>query len=329
MEIYVSIIIPVYNAEKNILKLLKRLDNQTYSKYEVIVIDDGSNDNTRKYVEEFIKNKEKFKLYCEENSGVSSARNLGIVKSKGKYITFIDADDDIFDDSIELLVNSIERNESDFVIGNYCTNYENAEKNVNSGVFYDITLLKEKIMCPEYKNTISVYRLRNVWGKLYKASIIRENNIKFKDGLKLFEDGIFNLDYIRNIEKYSTLSQCVYVYNINENSAVHKLYKDINEINNIRIQELYERVKMDFHNEDIFRCFCLINFEFLCETMIINKRQNVKSRITYLQYKEEFKKYIKKVEYRYLSFKHRIIYFLIYFKMFELIDVLIDIFCKS
>ena len=91
----ISIIIPVYNAEKYLLKCLNSVINQTYNNLEIILVDDESTDNSSKIYNEFAKNDNRIKIFHQKNKGVSSARNCGIDKARGKYIAFIDPDDEI------------------------------------------------------------------------------------------------------------------------------------------------------------------------------------------------------------------------------------------
>lgn len=105
----ISIVIPVYNGEKYIERCLESIINQTYQNYEVLVIDDGSNDNTAQIVDQYVCNYKRFKYIYQQNSGVSSARNLGIKESKGKYITFIDSDDWVESEYVSVLIDTIKK----------------------------------------------------------------------------------------------------------------------------------------------------------------------------------------------------------------------------
>ena len=112
----ISIIIPIYNAERYVLDCLKSIENQTFKDFEVILVDDGSEDNTVRVCNEYIKKSEmNIKLYKKKNGGPSSARNYGLTKACAKYICFIDSDDLIKEDHLDVLYN----NKSDFVVEGY------------------------------------------------------------------------------------------------------------------------------------------------------------------------------------------------------------------
>ena len=112
----VSIVIPVYNAENFIKDCLDSILSQTYKDFEVILINDGSTDSSEKIIEEYIKKDDRICLINQENQGAPKARNLGIKKSKGKYIMFFDADDILKQNSLEILVSSISSNNASLVI---------------------------------------------------------------------------------------------------------------------------------------------------------------------------------------------------------------------
>ncbi len=116
----VSLIIPVYNVENYLEKCLRSVENQTYKQTEVIVINDGSPDNSYKIIDDFVDRNENFICYKIENSGLGGARNFGVTKATGDYIVFLDSDDYISEDCIEKLVNAAESNDSDIVVCNSC-----------------------------------------------------------------------------------------------------------------------------------------------------------------------------------------------------------------
>ena len=129
----VSIIIPIYNSDKTIDRCLKSIINQTYRNIEVICINDGSFDNSYKILQNYLKTDSRIKVINQTNKGVSSARNNGIKNSTGKYIMFVDADDYLKDNMIELLVKSIKKDSSDLLICNYdvkCKNYIKEHKRI-------------------------------------------------------------------------------------------------------------------------------------------------------------------------------------------------------
>lgn len=188
MEELISIIIPVYNAEKYIERTLNSIKEQTYSNYEIIIINDGSTDESVKICNDFKKknNNIKITVITQKNSGVSNARNSGICLSKGKYIIFVDSDDSLEKNMLKDLSDSIKI--ADLVI---------------SGYWWDInghTNSKSHISCNVDKsNIIELFEkgfINQLWNKIYVSDIIKKNNIRFDENLKVAEDLDFNLRYI-------------------------------------------------------------------------------------------------------------------------------------
>lgn len=119
MDSIISVIVPVYNVEKFLENSVKSITEQTYKNLEIILVDDGSKDNSGNMCEELAKNDSIIKVVHKENGGLSSARNAGLNVATGKYIMFIDSDDFYELNSCEVLYNEIERTQADFVTGNY------------------------------------------------------------------------------------------------------------------------------------------------------------------------------------------------------------------
>lgn len=259
MESLVSVIIPMYNSESNIELLIKNLKEQTYSNFEVILIDDFSSDKTVEICKENMD--KRFKLLLnKENKGVSVSRNIGIENSNGNFIVFIDSDDEIFENTIELLVKNIEN--VDFAIGNY--KYKNGLENIilNSKIDSDIFDIQSKILIDNTENRKSVSNPRSVWGKIYKAEIIKNNNIRFIPNLKLFEDGLFNLEYLMYVKKYKIFKSIIYVYNITNDSAVNRFYNDLYFQDTLRINSLENLLNKFNKKEELEKYENIIVFEF-------------------------------------------------------------------
>lgn len=217
----ISIIIPVYNQESYIEKCLYSIQNQSYRSYEVIIINDGSNDKSEECILKFIKD-ERFKYYSQQNSGVSSARNKGLALASGTWVTFIDPDDYISPDYLEVLLGSMrDRPELDLVIVP-CITVKNEEEN-NEHFYKESFIAKDKqkqdlylqLFDPEYARCDSIYTAVGVpWGKLYKTSIIKHNNITFKEDLNVLEDNLFNMEYFYYAREIKYCNYFVYYYRL-------------------------------------------------------------------------------------------------------------------
>lgn len=196
--IKVSVIVPVYNTEKYLRQCLDSLANQTLKEIEIIVINDGSKDNSQVILDEYSSKYNNFKVFVKENGGLSSARNLGIEKSTGKYITFLDSDDFVLSNMYEKMYKKIEEDKSDILVTNLYRYFDER----NGVVLKAIHTYSDKI----YKNFIIGSPC--ACGKLYKKSLF--NNIKFRT--TFYED----LDIIPKLVKYtkkiSYLDESFYMY---------------------------------------------------------------------------------------------------------------------
>lgn len=167
MNPVVTVIVPVYNLEKYIQKCIESLIGQTYRDTEIIVIDDGSSDNSPEILSELQGKHPKIKVITQENSGVCAARNKGIAESTGDYILFVDGDDYLDTDYIDRLVDTALRNDSDLVISGYTE--EGSDKT------------QEVIPDSYVKDTDEMwaYRIMAAWGRLYRKAFWIDNNLSF------------------------------------------------------------------------------------------------------------------------------------------------------
>ena len=178
----VSIIIPVYNVEKYIERMLATIVKQTYKSLEIILVDDGSTDSCGKICDEWAKKDNRIVVIHKKNGGLSSARNVGINIARGEYLFFCDSDDYISKNCVEYLYNTICNNQADIVVGNYIeTSLDNQGFNIYK---VDEHVLSGKQAIKEIygKNNVQMV---TAWGKIYKASLF--DNIRYPVGL-LHED---------------------------------------------------------------------------------------------------------------------------------------------
>lgn len=212
MDELVSIIIPMYNCEKTISKTLFSIINQTYKKIEIICVDDGSTDETKKIICEFMNNHENIFYFYKNNGGISSARNYGIIHSKGKYISFIDADDMVSDCFIKTLVDLICENQVNISFVEYC--YSNKFRNFQYNG-------KSKVL--NYQEFMEGFFVKNnsflVTRYMYLAK-----NIKFDESMIFAEDQKFIYELCHN-EKIAYSSSKLYCYYINPNSHTSGVVK--------------------------------------------------------------------------------------------------------
>ena len=192
-NIKVSIIIPIFNAEKFIDKCLESVINQTYKNIEILCIDDGSTDNSRKILDSYKERDERVKIFFKCNSGVSDTRNIGIEKSSGEYICFVDSDDYLDENYIERMIY-------------YCPEYDlikTGYKTINNSIVNKISiyntekfLLKDITYPVELNNFLLTFEYSSCCARIIRRKILLENNIRFKTNLKYSEDMLFIINYI-------------------------------------------------------------------------------------------------------------------------------------
>lgn len=218
----ISLIIPVYNAEKFLTKTLMSLEQQTVKNFEVVIVDDGSTDNSVKIIDLF-KSKINIKLISQKNSGVSAARNNGIIHSNGEYIMFLDSDDYLVENSIEIISKEIEKKKYDIYLFDYYLEIKQKKIRVNYMYAYE-----NKIDLT--KGILKGEKLGVVWNKVFSRNKLFSNNILFNEKLKYCEDELFLLNYLAKCNNVSYIPECLYSYVQHENSITNRY--DANFYNN-------------------------------------------------------------------------------------------------
>lgn len=190
--IVISVIIPVYNAEKYIEKCICSLVSQSFKDCEFIFVNDGSSDKSKLIIETYQKQDSRIRLINHQNQGVSVARNTGIAVAKGKYIGFVDADDYVEKDWFEKLYEIAITNNVDIVIANYFSS-QGEHVIISKSVFQNNEVLKSDFIKKQIiPHLIENDNLNAIWSKLYKRDLILDNKILFPVGVPLGEDGWFN-----------------------------------------------------------------------------------------------------------------------------------------
>ena len=208
MKSDISIIVPIYNAEKFINKCVDSLLNQTKKELEIILINDGSTDNTEKLLKLY-KDK-RIKLFSNPNQGIGKTRNFGISKATSKYIMFCDSDDYYEPNMCELMYKEIEENDLDLVICDFYKEYDNGKIEPERIPTFAYTTLAEK---PSLIRTVNLAP----WNKIYKKELLTKNNIYFEENLK-YEDTPFVAKALDCAKKIGKIDKCLNHYIIHEQS---------------------------------------------------------------------------------------------------------------
>ena len=219
----ISVIVPVYNVEKYLCNCLDTILAQTFANTEIICVNDGSTDSSRKILEEYKNKDSRIKIVDKENGGLSSARNAGLKVAKGKFISFIDSDDWIDKTMLEKLYNSMTALNTDIAICAVHQYDESRQIIDDSNPYYTLGFFDETFdnRAFSYKDTKPF--LMDVcvmaWNKLYRRSLLDECNAQFPDGL-IFEDGPFFFSIFFKTTRVSIVRNFLYYYRINRKGSI-------------------------------------------------------------------------------------------------------------
>lgn len=210
----ISYIVPVYNSEKFLRQCLDSIFAQTIPNWECIVVDDGSNDGSGSICDEYAKTDERFKVIHKDNEGVSIARNIALDHSKGKFIAFVDSDDIISSNFLEILEQNIK--DADLLMFSNQNFYNDGGKTTLQRKYEHLIGKEsvEKYILTLKKNTQQWEFYGYIWNKCYLRSIIEENHIRFTPGLSYREDNVFNEMYYRNTKSLIVLDDVLYFYRV-------------------------------------------------------------------------------------------------------------------
>lgn len=208
----ISVVIPVYNTQQYIIECINSLVQQTYQDFEVLLVDDGSTDNSAKIITEYIKrnNLSRFHLFSKENGGVSSARNYGISRARGDWLTFIDSDDWVEPEFLQNMIDELKSYPADFCMTGF-RRYIEATGEINDSHRPDFAYGPTDTLLP-------VILFNHPIARLFSRSILMEHNIRFDLAIHFAEDTAFMFDYIQHTDRILVLNESQYVYRVRSGS---------------------------------------------------------------------------------------------------------------
>ena len=230
MNPLISIIVPVYNGEQYIERIINTALDQTGKNFEMICVNDGSTDRTAELLLEYTSRYSWLQVINQNNKGLSGARNAGIEAASGEYIMFLDADDYLEDNTCELVTDRIKKYSPDILdFGMYYVT-EDGKKNpghhkLPKEQIIDGIIIRDRII-PTLINVISdpdAFIYDFVWNKAYKRSIIETNNVRFIDERRIWEDRPFLVSYLRFVDNYYSIGACLYNY-VSVNNSLSRRY---------------------------------------------------------------------------------------------------------
>jgi len=215
----VSVIVPVYNAEKYLHECVDSILAQTFSDFELLLVDDGSTDNSGAICNEYAQSDARVRVFHRANGGVSSARNFGIVNAKGEFIVFADADDILPDESLAVRVDAVLHNDADIVILGYeCFGICDC-RYVPDGTFLyrDSGSFRQ-----DFRKHSTNGFIESLWNKVYRKSLMA--NLRFDETISYGEDYMFNLGYLSNCNRIMLSPKIVYKYRCIERISLSKCF---------------------------------------------------------------------------------------------------------
>lgn len=291
--ILLSIIIPVYNAAKYISRCLDSVINQSLKNIEVILIDDGSIDESGAICDKYAELDNRIKVVHQKNSGVSAARNIGLDMAVGKYIGFVDSDDWIDTDMFKALLMEAEKSGADVTMCDATTIYSNGKFECDT-----ITQLSESVTLThdDMSPDLLLEMAGAVWRCIYKNNFngkrFGSSDIRFPIGLKLSEDRIYNILAIGYASQIRYIKKSYYNRFINKKSAVHRFHSDYFESCKLAALGVSNAIKMAWNNEDAYQIAYLKQFINGAFSAI----NNYYYRTSHLSSKERIKSVIKVCE---------------------------------
>lgn len=296
-ESKISIILPTYNSDDVLENAIKSVIEQTYKNWELIIIENGKKGQAEQIAQSF--NDKRIIYMYQEQPNVSNARNVGLEIATGKYVAFIDSDDMYEKDFLQKMVQYLEQNNLQLVTCGYKKVYDKSQILIKDNT----SILKTTNIKEYLETTKENYLYNELWNKVYISSIIKENNIKFDANYELGEDFIFNLDYIKFIEKAGYINETLYVYTDGEQGLKLRYRPNKFEIEyNLTqyLEKIYTEKKWDMRY--IYNRYARVYYNQIIDiykennpATIKEKDEKLKNIVTNPKYKEELNELQKKV----------------------------------
>lgn len=221
---FFSIVMPAYNAENSIVETIKSVINQNWTDYELIIVNDGSTDNTEKLVSNYTRSDERIKMLTIENGGPGNARNIGIAKANGQYLILIDSDDGLPEHSLATYAHELNETNYDLIVSSYEFNVMDNGKVVKKR----IVKAENQVFDSNDEFLNQLYPLMSqqlmyvIWNKVYRLDIIKKHQINFPP-YSSCEDRLFNIRYYQHVNIVKVMSDILYKYSFEgKNSLTNK-----------------------------------------------------------------------------------------------------------
>lgn len=329
----ISIIVPVYNVEKYIKRCLESLISQTYKNIEIIVIIDGSPDNSIEICQKIAKKDKRIKIFSKENEGLGLTRNYGLERATGKYIVFVDSDDYVTHNMCESLIKAAKEHDADAVYGNIY--YDNdgkieAKKHIKEKKIWKGSQVKELLLdfiatTPNKKND-TIMEV-SVWKSLFKKEIFDKNHIKFVSEKEFIsEDVIFDIDFLSKSNCVVAITDYVYYYCVNPNSLsktfrtdrfakVKKMYFEVIR----KLKELYPKDEYELRTDRFLIARARTNIRQIVKHKSVIGKEETKKAVAEICNDKDIISILARYNIKKMPLKYALIAFLIKYRKYNLL----------
>lgn len=316
----VSVIVPIYNIEQYIDRCVKSIINQSYTNLEIILVDDGSTDGSSAICDSYTD--KRIKVIHKENGGLGFARNAGLDIATGRYVAFVDGDDEITNDHIEKMYKLIVSTQADTCLCGHIRVFANTKvinrNHLAGSVFEGQDVLKKVLsrMTGSYPGKSDEIEM-SVWSKLFSNEIIQSKNIRFHSEREFIsEDLIFDFDYFPNATRVAISDDVGYLYHDNQGSLTTKYNPNRYELHKVLTNEEIRRAKaLDIINDSEVRIIntfmSLIRYCIKLEVKYLNENSILRNRVAYICNDKMVKEALKTLEYKDIPWKTKIVNWLI------------------
>ena len=310
----VSIIVPVYNVEKYFSRCINSLLSQTYPFLEIILVDDGSPDNCGEMCDDFALSDKRIKVIHKANAGLGMARNTGLDYATGDYIVFVDSDDYVAPEYVEVLLNSLIKHNAEIATAGFIRNFLDGSQKMqrsvtNSQIWYDEEVIEQvlfPILGANPNNKSDVESEMCVWRNIYRRDIIENLQLRFVSEREyVSEDIFFNMQYLLNTHTAVQIPECVYYYSENPISLTHSYRFDrfekycamlLKQIDILQEYYLYEKAKLRLFRTYIMKTKKCISMISMCKSRWNDKRKlclNILNNELFCRVLKEYKEHTK------------------------------------
>ena len=261
----VSIIVPVYNAEQTLRRCVDSVLSQTYTDFELLLVDDGSRDSSAAICDGYAARDSRVRVIHKPNSGVSDTRNQGLSQARGTYLQFLDSDDWITPDATSAMVRAAEEHQCDLVISDF---YRVVGERVSrKGDIDDDTVLSREEFASHMMENPADFYYGVLWNKLYRRDIVEAHHLRMDPDISWCEDFMFNLEYIRFAERFYALQVPIYYYVKTKGSLVATQGLSIAKTVRMKLTvfEYYDRFYRSVFDEEEYEKSRLKVYRFLVD----------------------------------------------------------------